>query len=81
MLPFECDLEIRCKKSVAFDYTEQGISKENSMHFRFKYDDLEVFKNSSKELAQFMVENIGALADKTEFDSKAEIQAWQDLSD
>lgn len=70
----EYTVTIRCKKSVSNGW-EPEITKENGLEFKVKADTIEELKSYSETVTLTALGNLDCIIEKTEFDTKSELQA------
>jgi len=73
----ECTVTVRCKKSVSNGW-EPEVTKENGLEFRVKADTIEELKSYSETITITALNNLDRIIEKTEFDTKSEIQAMKE---
>ena len=73
----ECIVTVRCKKSVSNGW-EPEVTKENGLEFRVKADTIEELKSYSETITITALNNLDRIIEKTEFDTKSEIQAMKE---
>ena len=73
----ECTVTVRCKKSVSNGW-EPEVTKENDLEFRVKADTIEELKSYSETITITTLGNLDHVIEKTEFDTKSELQAMKE---
>ena len=73
----ECTVTVRCKKSVSNGW-EPEVTKENGLEFRVKADTIEELKSYSETITLTALGNLDHVIEKTEFDTKSELQAMKE---
>ncbi len=74
----ECTVTVRCKKSVSNGF-EPEVTKENGLEFRVKADTIEELKSYSETITITTLGNLDHVIEKTEFDTKSELQAMKEV--
>ena len=74
----ECVISVRCKKIVSNDYG-LGVTKENMIDYRIKADSIEEIKSFSEEITVTALANLGTVIEKTDFETKQELEALKEV--